>query len=156
MYRKSHPEDQATPAFDPQFVTLHFAQLTRLFNQLLLNLLALDAGARFPIGDRPLVQSEGEDNGLTRTAFGEQLDDRGEQLALMVQPIKRCPLGLAESVSADLTMVALLLLIVNLEVALAKLPSGRTVCNRARYLLRVHARVLSVALLHRFGQQNSR
>jgi hypothetical protein len=156
LHRKSHPEDQTATTFDSQFVTLHFAQFTPLFDQVLLDLLALNAGARFPIGDRPLIQSEGKDNGLARTAFGKQLDDRGKQLTLMVQPVKGRPFGLAESVSTEVAAVPLLLLIVNLDVAFAKLPSGRRGFNRARYRLRVHARVLSVALLHRFRQQNSR
>ena len=76
----------------------------------------------------------------------EQLDDGGAPFTLVMQPVKGRALGLAESVSADGAAVALLPLIVNLDVTFPKLPSGRTVGNRARYGLRVQTRFHSVVI----------
>lgn len=145
LHGQRHPDYQAAPAFDAQFITLHLAKFAPLLAQVLLNLLALQTRTSLPSGDGALVQALGEDNGLARAAFGEQLDDSREQRALVVQPIKGRSFILAEGVSADVAAVPFLLLVVNLDVAFAELPSSRTVFNRATYLLRVQARVLSVA-----------
>ena len=51
--------------------------------------LAVSAGAVAPVGDGPLVEPEGGDDGLDRTAVSEQGDDDGDQVERRLQAVER-------------------------------------------------------------------
>ena len=61
--------------FDSYLIDLDMAEVTRSFNQILLNLLAMLAGAITPTGDGALVEVESSDNSLYRTAMRQQRDE---------------------------------------------------------------------------------
>jgi hypothetical protein len=138
LHRKSDPDNGTLP-FDSQFIGLHFLEVARSGHQMVRYLLALGSGAVLPIRDGALIEPEGGDNGLWRTAPSQQGDDPHDQFRLMTQAIEGRSLGLGEGLAALFAPVTLVAAAMNSDVAFARLPFGRTVYVRAECCLRVHS-----------------
>src|SRR5215204_2644348 len=106
----------------------------------------LVAAHQLPAGDGALVQREGRDYCLHRTAVGHQGHDGDHQLVRFVRPVERGAFGFTESLGASFAAVASLLLAVDHDVALTCSAVGPATAIVAKSLLRVHMRILLLAL----------
>jgi len=106
---------------------LHLPKIAWLLNQIILHGLALDASARQPTRNGPLVEAEGDDDSLERTAVGEQRDHEGHGLGRGLQAVARGAFRGAERLVALGAEEALVLARVDTNVALACLCSGGAV-----------------------------
>ena len=111
-----------------------------------MHLLALGGGPLLPVGDRALIQPEGDDDGLWRTAPSQQGDDADDQRLVVAQAIEGRALRRSESLAAFFALVAIVLQAVDDNVALARLSFGRAVHLRAECCLRVYSLIPSFLL----------
>ena len=121
--------------------------LTLLDNRFM-HTLGMGAGALLPRGNRSFIQVEGSDDCLERTAMHEQSQHQGDQIHCSAQAVEGSACGGAEGPTADLAVIALLLLAEDADIALAEQSSCWAVQVVAKLGLRVHV----VALLTRFGR----
>ena len=110
----------------------------RYVHQMLLHGLALSTPSRHPTPHRPLVEAKRRDDGLGRTAMGEQRHHEGDSLGRSAQAVKRGAFRGAERLVALGTQEPLVLARVDADVALAGLASGRTRQIGAAYRCGVH------------------
>jgi hypothetical protein len=111
---------------DPQFVGLHLSEVVGLFDQMLLYRLALHAASRHPTCYRALVEAKRRDDGLRRTAVGEERQHARDRVSWGPQAVKRRAFGVCEGSMTLCTDKALVLARVDADIALANLASGRT------------------------------
>jgi hypothetical protein len=123
---------------DPQLVGLHLPEVARLLDQVLVHGLALLSRPSEPTGHRAFVEAEGRDDGLNRTAVGQQGDDECDRLDRRAQPVEGRALALGERLAALLALEAPFLLRMDHDVALARLSPGGALGVRAECLGRVH------------------
>ena len=97
----------------------------RLLDQMLLHRLALDAPSRHPTPHRPLVEAKRRDDGVGRTAVGEQRHHEGDGLGGGAQAIERGAFRGAERLVALRAQEPLILARMDADVTLAGLASGR-------------------------------
>src|SRR5262245_45764225 len=120
-----HP---ATPALalGIQFVGLDMLQVQRvIFQEVVVKVLAVSCGLGLPVGDGSFVEVKGGDDGLEGATVGQQGDDEDEQGGVLVEAIEGRALGGGEGLAAGSAAVALFLVGVHRDVALALPPSGR-------------------------------
>src|SRR5215475_4197801 len=103
-----------------------------------LHRLALHAAARHPTRHGPLVEAKRHDDGLRRTAMGEQGPHEGNGLSRSAQAVKCAALGGTERLAACGAKEALVLTRVDATIALADLASGGTRQVRAACCGGVH------------------
>src|SRR5437879_351485 len=106
---------------------------------MLLHSLALHAASRHPTRHRPLVEAKRRDDGLGRTAVGEQRHHEGDGLGRGAQAVQRGAFRSAERLVARGTQEPLVLARVDADVALAGLASGRACQPGAECCGGVHA-----------------
>ncbi|HYN25454.1 MAG TPA: hypothetical protein VES69_10470 [Pyrinomonadaceae bacterium] len=97
-----------------------------MLDQMLLHRLSMAASARPPVRYRPLVEAEGDHDGLEGTAMGQQGEHEGHGLRRGPQAIERGVLGGCEGLAALCTNEPLVLARVDANVTLAHLASGGT------------------------------
>src|ERR1700737_3830353 len=126
---------------DPQFVSLDVLQIhLSLLDQVLVDRLAVLAGALQPGGYRPLIEHERGDNRLHRAAVAEQDQHHDQQAQRAVHAVQRgAPRG-GKRAATHRAAVAPLLLTVHPDGALPGLATGGAVPVRAELTLRVHRR----------------
>ena len=86
--RQRHP-DEAPVFLDADRLGLHLAQGSRLLHHLCLHGLSLAACPRPPCRHRPLVEAEDLDEGVSRTAMGQQRDHEAHRLGSGSQAVTR-------------------------------------------------------------------
>lgn len=124
--RHAHPDDCALE-FDPKLIALDLANWPRLLDQMLMHELRVPAAFLKPVPDRPLIQAEGEDNGLDGAAVREQFDHQRDQVSALPQAVEDRPSSGAETLVALVANVAAVFLRMYADVAFSDLSSGRTV-----------------------------
>src|SRR3982751_3056513 len=83
------------------------------------------AGAVAPVGDGPLVEAEGGDDGLDGAAMAEEWHDDGEQIGGCLEPVERGIAGGGEGAAAGRAAIPPLLAAMDEDVAEAELaPCG--------------------------------
>ena len=105
---------------------------------MVMDLPSMAAGPIAPIGDGPLVEAEGGDDGLDGTAMTEECDDEGDQIDVVLEPVER---GVASGVvgaAAGRASIAAMLAAVDGDVAEAELAACGAVGVVAELALRVH------------------
>jgi hypothetical protein len=92
---------------------------------MLVESLAVSAGAVAPVGDGPFVEPEGGDDGLDRTAVAEQGDDDGDQVERLLQAVERGVASGGKGPATGRASVATLLSARNADIPAAELsPCG--------------------------------
>ncbi len=81
------------------------------------------AGSLLPGSDGAFIEAEGRDDGLERTAIGEQSDHPGEDLGIGLEAIERRSFLAGESRLADVASPSVFEAIVNMEIVLVFLAS---------------------------------
>src|SRR5581483_6475614 len=129
----------------PQFVGLDLAQIHAPgLDEVCVDAVPLRPGPRLPGRNGPLVQSEGRDDGLDRTAVGEQGHHRDHQLDRVVEAVEGGVAGGAEGLPAALAPIPLLSLALDDDVALSHAPTGATGRVVAELTLGVHGNTTPV------------
>jgi hypothetical protein len=127
----SHPKDAALE-FHSEFIHLHLTQITRTSDKLLMNRETMNTGTLLPTGDCSFVKREGGNNGLSRTAEGEQSDNLSDKFLRVAKAVKGAAFSFSKGLCTDRAFVATLFERVNADVALAGFASGRTVHIRTK------------------------
>jgi hypothetical protein len=109
-----------------------------LLDHVLLELLAMLAGTPQPGRYGALIDAEGRDDGLERTAVAQQGKDDGHQLCGGPQPIEWCTFGGRKGLATARTAVALRRLALHSNVPLPHLSSSMALGVVAKLRLRVH------------------
>ena len=144
---------------------MNLAQVVGLFQQMLVYPFALLPSSPLPTEDRALVQLEGRDDGLDRTAMSQQRDHDDNDLLGRTQAVEGRAFAGRKGPVAHMADVTAFLLTMHADIALTNLSSCRTVRIGAEYRLRVHelASFLTWQLRNRsmpvdssFGKSNPR
>ena len=124
---------------DVEFVGLDMPQLDlALKDPMLVELLTMAAGPIAPVGDGPLVEPEGGDDRLDRTAMAEEGDHEGHQIDGLLESVERSIAGGGEGATAGGASVTPFLAAMDGDVAEAELASCGAVGVVAELALRVH------------------
>src|SRR5215831_11329767 len=132
-----HP-DNAPLALDTYFIRLDVPESPRLLDQMLLHGLPVGTASPHPSGNGALIEAKRRDDGLRRTAVGQQRDHQADRLRRGPQAIQGGALGGTARLVAHGTQEALLLARVDADGALTTLASGRAGQIRAKYRCGVH------------------
>ena len=81
-----------------------------LFNEVFMHLLRVAPGPLLPVGHGALIEAEGGDNRLRRTAMHEQGQHQRDPIHRCAQAVEGGALGRSEGLATDFAVVALLLL----------------------------------------------
>ena len=100
--------------------------------------LTVAAGPIAPVGDGPLVEPEGGDDRLDRTAMAEQGDHEGHQIDGLLESVERSIAGGGEGAAADGASITPFLAAMDGDVAEAELASCGAFEVVAELALRVH------------------
>ena len=137
-HRHGHPEP-AGDRLDVQFVGLDMAQLDLTSKHpMFMAPLTMAAGPIAPIGDGPLIEAEGGDDGLDGTAVAEECDHEGHQIGGFLEPVERGVMSGGEGSAASGASITLFLAAMNGDVAEAELAPCGAVEVVAELALRVH------------------
>ena len=109
-----------------------------LKDPMLVEELAVSAGAVAPVGDGAFVEPEGGDDGLDRAAVAEQGDDDGDQVERLLQAVERGVASGGEGPAAGRAEVAAFLPTMDADVAGTQLPSCGAIGVVAELSERVH------------------
>ena len=96
------------------------------------------APTNLPTSHGALIQAKGGDDGLARAAMTEQRQHQSHHLRAGLQAIERRVFGGREGLATGLAKIAISLSAMHLDIALSRLPSGRTIEVVAKLVLRVH------------------
>src|SRR5688572_8108467 len=107
---------------------------------------AVLAGLAPPVGDGPLVEAEGGNDGRQGAAVSERGDDAQEQGLVVAEAIEGCALGGGEGLAAGQAAEAALLAGVGLDVALVCDAPARAGGVGAEYALGVHGPAPTTAI----------
>ena len=137
-HRHGHPEPPGD-RLDVQLVGLDVPQLDLPSEDpMVVELAGVSAGPVAPVGDGPLVEPEGGDDRLDRTAVAEQGDHEGHQIGGLLEPVERGVAGGGEGPAAGRASVAAFLAAMDADVAEAELAPCGAVGVVAELALRVH------------------
>src|SRR5215208_6359301 len=100
---------------------------------------ALRAGFLLPAGDGALIEVEGDDNSLHRTAVGKQRHDCEHQPPRLVHPVEGGVFGLGEGPPTAYAAITALFVAMDHEVALSRTTVGAAAPVVTELLVRVHA-----------------
>src|SRR5215217_4007457 len=100
---------------------------------------ALRAGFLLPAGDGALIEVEGDDNSLHRTAVGKQRHDCEHQPPRLVHPVEGGVFGLGEGPPTAFAAITALFVAMDHEVALSRTAVGAAAPVVTELLVRVHA-----------------
>src|SRR5215208_6702819 len=100
---------------------------------------ALRAGFLLPAGDGALIEVEGDDNSLHRTAVGKQRHDCEHQPPRLVHPVEGGVFGLGEGPPTAFAAITALFVAMDHEVALSRTTVGAAAPVVTELLVRVHA-----------------
>src|SRR5215203_2923666 len=100
---------------------------------------ALRAGFLLPAGDGALIEVEGDDNSLHRTAVGKQRHDCEHQPPRLVHPVEGGVFGLGEGRPTAFAAITALFVAMDHEVALSRTTVGAAAPVVTELLVRVHA-----------------
>src|SRR5215203_524023 len=100
---------------------------------------ALRAGFLLPAGDGALIEVEGDDNSLHRTAVGKQRHDCEHQPPRLVHPVEGGVFGLGEGPPTAFAAITALFVAMDHEVALSRTTVGAAATVVTELLVRVHA-----------------
>src|SRR5215203_4971410 len=100
---------------------------------------ALRAGFLLPAGDGALIEVEGDDNSLHRTAVGKQRHDCEHQPPRLVHPVEGGVFGLGEGPTTAFAAITALFVAMDHEVALSRTTVGAAAPVVTELLVRVHA-----------------
>src|SRR5215213_2063705 len=100
---------------------------------------ALRAGFLLPAGDGALIEVEGDDNSLHRTAVGKQRHNCEHQPPRLVHPVEGGVFGLGERPPTTKTAITALFVAMDHEVALSRTTVGAAAPVVTELLVRVHA-----------------
>jgi hypothetical protein len=109
-----------------QLVGLDMAQLDLPpEDPMLMGLLVMAAGPVAPIGDGPLIEAEGGDDGLDGAAVAKECDHEGDQIGGFLEPVERGIASGGEGAAAGGASITSVLAAMDMDVAEAELaPSG--------------------------------
>src|SRR5215208_636025 len=100
---------------------------------------ALRAGFLLPAGDGALIEVEGDDNSLHRTAVGKQRHNCEHQPPRLVHPVEGGVFGLGEGPPTAFAAITALFVAMDHEVALSRTTVGAAAPVVTELLVRVHA-----------------
>src|SRR4051812_44765842 len=141
-HRHGHPEPPGD-RLDVQLIGLDVPQLDLPAQDvMLMEVLPVPTSPIAPGGDGPLVEAEGGDDRLERTAMAEQGESYGHHLGRLLEAVERGVMGGGESSVTGGAAVAPLLAAVDADVAEPELPPSGAVGVVAELVLRVHRRSL--------------
>jgi hypothetical protein len=137
-HRQGHPH-RTSLSFDFDLVSLDLLQIELAVSySLIVDFLAMLTGSLPPAFDCPLIKPIGGHNCLQGTAMRQQRQHDQHQLHICFEPIKNRAAARRKGRPADFTLIPLLLLAMDADVASSDLSSCRTIKIRAKYLLWVH------------------
>jgi hypothetical protein len=145
LQRQGNPDNPAL-FLDAQFIGLDLTQISRLFNQMVMDRFAVLARTRLPIIDSAFVQFKSSHNRCHGTPMRQQSYHLRHQRLLHPQAIEGRAGRFSKGLVADMTNVAGLLLAMHADITRASLASCGTTRIRAKYLVRVHS------VLHLIGK----
>src|SRR5215217_6215363 len=139
LHRGGQPVDPAD-RLDPDLVGLHLQKHHLLgLDEVLMYPPALQAGFLLPAGDGALIEVEGGDDGLHRTAVSKQRHHREYQPLRLVYSVEGSTPALGEGPPATLAAITALLLAVDHDVTLSRTAVGAATSVVTELPVRVHA-----------------
>jgi hypothetical protein len=139
----AHPDGHCQPQdhaldLDPDFIRLDVSQIAGPFDQLRVDLLAMDPGAGLPGTDRALVQAKGHDNGRYWTAESEQGHHLADHIDLMTQSVKGGAVCRREGMTTNFALVTCICVTMDYDVVLAYLTPCGTGQIRTKLSVGIH------------------
>ena len=135
--RHCQPDDLALN-FDPDFIRMHVHQISGVLHQLLMHPLTVPPGSLLPVHYCTLIQMEGGNDGLQRTAMRNQGYYDHNLICWVMQSVERCPGGCSKGLTTYFSLVPCFFSVVNNYVVLAYFAPCGARHIRAELFSRVH------------------